>query len=180
MGGSARCAISCCTTCVRDLVGSDCRIPPMLRSVPREAVKVLQEQLQLLTGQRLVVSLALRQDQSGTFTVAAPRLAPVPVVSRRVRRTRGTKGERLSGALIAAGAASGASLVTGVLTWLAGRNNMNLQLADQQNVRHEQLRRETYVKGNEPLTSQMTLITDYSLVRCSGCLWSFSEDPWLR
>ncbi|MGD6752282.1 hypothetical protein [Streptomyces sp. BH105] len=57
----------------------------------------------------------------------------------------------MSSALVAAGAALAASLITGVLTWLAGRSHMALQLADQQDVRREQLRREVYARCIELL-----------------------------
>lgn len=76
----------------------------------------------------------------------------------------------MSGALIAAGAALGASLITGVLTWLAGRSHMTLQLADQQDARREQLRREIYAKCIELLMVKSSL-----LLTCTRAGWDGAE-----
>ncbi|WP_330282935.1 hypothetical protein [Streptomyces sp. NBC_00588] len=72
----------------------------------------------------------------------------------------------MSSALIAAGAALGASLITGVLTWLAGRSHMSMQFEDQRDVRREQLRRETYARCIELLISHTALTLD-----CSHAGW---------
>ncbi|MBX9396352.1 hypothetical protein K4749_22845 [Streptomyces sp. TRM72054] len=56
-------------------------------------------------------------------------------------------------ALISAGSALAASLITGGLTWLAGRSHLGMQLRDQKWARREQHRREVYASCLELLTS---------------------------
>ncbi|MFD5845592.1 hypothetical protein [Streptomyces chartreusis] len=64
-------------------------------------------------------------------------------------------------ALVAAGAALLASLVTGVFTWLSGRSHVSLQVADQRQARHEQLRRDVYARAVELLTTEMYALVAY-------------------
>ncbi|MEU0524591.1 hypothetical protein [Streptomyces niveus] len=59
-------------------------------------------------------------------------------------------------ALISAGSALAASVITGGLTWLAGRSHLVLQLRDQKQTRSELHRREIYAACLELLTTHVT------------------------
>ncbi|MFF4062396.1 hypothetical protein ACFYZ8_00105 [Streptomyces sp. NPDC001668] len=71
-------------------------------------------------------------------------------------------------ALITAGAALGASAITGALTWLAGRSNLVRQLMDQKAVRQEEHRREVYTTSLESLSKMLDLTTKYGVSRVKG------------
>ncbi|MEU3100821.1 hypothetical protein [Streptomyces griseoflavus] len=69
---------------------------------------------------------------------------------------RGRAMSETSIALISAGSALAASLVTGSLTWLAGRSVLARQLVEQREVRTEQHRREVYTACMELFSSWVT------------------------
>ncbi|MER7190174.1 hypothetical protein [Streptomyces flaveolus] len=58
-------------------------------------------------------------------------------------------------ALISSGAALAAGLITGGLTWLAGRSHLAMQLRDQRQTRAYEYRREVYTACIELLTSHV-------------------------
>ncbi|GHI88761.1 hypothetical protein [Streptomyces xanthophaeus] len=67
-------------------------------------------------------------------------------------------------ALLAAGAALAASLITGILTWLAGRSQLKQQSLDQQKARIEQLRRDTYARCGEHLMAYLAQLNNWTVL----------------
>jgi hypothetical protein len=71
-------------------------------------------------------------------------------------------------ALISSGAALAAGLITGGLTWLAGRNQLAMQLRDQRQTRAYEYRRDVYTACVELLTSHVAWSFQLAALQAKG------------